>query len=211
MKRQLLLAGARRARRRRRSAQRVLVCSPLPGEGKTFCAINLALAIAAEKDSEVAAGRCRLRQAVDPLGARPAGRAGLMDALADPRSGRGLRDRHRHPGPLRAPRGQSRPARTANTSPAPHRRSARPADAGRAQPDGDLRFPAGARRIARGRAGQARRPGAGDRRADHRPASRRSRTRCRCSRACPDIKLLLNAAHFSPSGRRFGTYYGYGE
>jgi hypothetical protein len=29
--------------------------------------------------------------------------------------------------------------------------------------------------------------------------------------SCPDIKLLLNAAHFSPSGRRFGTYYGYGE
>jgi Mrp family chromosome partitioning ATPase len=29
--------------------------------------------------------------------------------------------------------------------------------------------------------------------------------------ACPDIKLLLNAAHFSPSGRRFGSYYGYGE
>ena len=26
---------------------------------------------------------------------------------------------------------------------------------------------------------------------------------------CEDIKLLLNAAHFSPSGRRFGTYYGY--
>ncbi len=34
-------------------AQRVLVCSPLPGEGKTFCAANLALAMAAEKDSEV--------------------------------------------------------------------------------------------------------------------------------------------------------------
>ena len=29
--------------------------------------------------------------------------------------------------------------------------------------------------------------------------------------ACPDIKLLLNDATFSPSGRRFGTYYGYGE
>src|SRR5690606_28478044 len=27
---------------------------------------------------------------------------------------------------------------------------------------------------------------------------------------CPDIKLLLNDAHFSPSGRRFGAYYGYG-
>ena len=29
--------------------------------------------------------------------------------------------------------------------------------------------------------------------------------------ACPDIKLLLNSANFSPSGRRFGDYYGYGE
>jgi len=28
--------------------------------------------------------------------------------------------------------------------------------------------------------------------------------------ACPDIKLLLNSANFSPSGRRFGSYYGYG-
>jgi Mrp family chromosome partitioning ATPase len=27
---------------------------------------------------------------------------------------------------------------------------------------------------------------------------------------CPDIKLLLNSANFSPSGRRFGAYYGYG-
>ena len=27
---------------------------------------------------------------------------------------------------------------------------------------------------------------------------------------CADIKLLLNSANFSPSGRRFGAYYGYG-
>jgi hypothetical protein len=27
---------------------------------------------------------------------------------------------------------------------------------------------------------------------------------------CRDIKLLLNSANFSPSGRRFGAYYGYG-
>ena len=26
--------------------------------------------------------------------------------------------------------------------------------------------------------------------------------------ACPDIKLVLNDANFSPSGRRFGSYYG---
>ena len=28
--------------------------------------------------------------------------------------------------------------------------------------------------------------------------------------ACPNIQLLLNAANFSPSGRKFGAYYGYG-
>jgi len=27
---------------------------------------------------------------------------------------------------------------------------------------------------------------------------------------CPNIQLLLNAVHFSPSGRRFGSYYGHG-
>ena len=26
---------------------------------------------------------------------------------------------------------------------------------------------------------------------------------------CPNIQLLLNGVHFSPSGRRFGSYYGY--
>ena len=29
--------------------------------------------------------------------------------------------------------------------------------------------------------------------------------------SCPNIQLLLNAAQFSPSGRRFGSYYGYGR
>ena len=29
--------------------------------------------------------------------------------------------------------------------------------------------------------------------------------------ACPDIRLILNDATFSPSGRKFGSYYGYGE
>ena len=28
--------------------------------------------------------------------------------------------------------------------------------------------------------------------------------------ACPNIQLLLNGANFSPSGRKFGAYYGYG-
>src|SRR5690606_25037676 len=28
--------------------------------------------------------------------------------------------------------------------------------------------------------------------------------------ACPNIQLLLNSVQFSPSGRKFGSYYGYG-
>ncbi|HEX8384300.1 MAG TPA: AAA family ATPase [Sphingomonas sp.] len=34
-------------------ARTILVCSARPGDGKTFCAINLALSIAAERDTEV--------------------------------------------------------------------------------------------------------------------------------------------------------------
>ncbi|MCB2061682.1 MAG: capsular biosynthesis protein, partial [Novosphingobium sp.] len=29
--------------------------------------------------------------------------------------------------------------------------------------------------------------------------------------SCPNIQLLLNATQFSPSGRSFGSYYGYGR
>ena len=63
----------------------ILVASALPAEGKTFCAVNLALSIAAEKDFEVLL--------VDGDVAKPSIPAllgledgpGLMDAIADPR------------------------------------------------------------------------------------------------------------------------------
>jgi Mrp family chromosome partitioning ATPase len=62
----------------------VLICSPHPGEGKTYCAVNLALAIAAEKDSEVLLVDADFAKPsiLSTLGL-PGGR-GLMDALADP-------------------------------------------------------------------------------------------------------------------------------
>ncbi len=64
--------------------ERILICSAHPNEGKTFCALNLALSIAAEKDNEVLL--------VDADFAKPSilsslgleGSKGLMDALADP-------------------------------------------------------------------------------------------------------------------------------
>ena len=64
--------------------ERILICSAHPNEGKTFCAINLALSMASEKDNRVLL--------VDADFAKPSVLArlgipsspGLMDALANP-------------------------------------------------------------------------------------------------------------------------------
>jgi len=63
--------------------RRILVCSPHPGEGKTYCALNLAIALAAERDIEV------LLVDADVMRPSIANRlglntdAGLIDTLAD--------------------------------------------------------------------------------------------------------------------------------
>jgi Mrp family chromosome partitioning ATPase len=48
VKRQLLIEAAANDRSRL-----IMIASAAPGEGKTFCAVNLALSIAAERDTEV--------------------------------------------------------------------------------------------------------------------------------------------------------------
>jgi Mrp family chromosome partitioning ATPase len=212
VKRQLLLA-ARAARRNggAAAAQRVLVCSPLPGEGKTFCATNLALAIAAEKDSEVVL--------VDADFGKPSilstlglpGGCGLMDALADPT----IRVEEcviatDVPGLFVLPAGSATTSdseflasdRTPEvldrlTQGAPNRMiifDSPPALA--ATPAAELAKYVGQALVVA--------------RADMTGQSALEDALSLLS-ACPDIKLLLNATHFSPSGRRFGTYYGYGE
>ena len=191
------------------SAQRVLICSPLPGEGKTYCAVNLALSIAAEKESEVLL--------VDADFAKPSvlsrlglpGGAGLMDALADPSIdvadlvlGTDI------PGLWVLPAGNAtnsdseylNSSRTAAvldrlTDGAPHRIiifDSPPVLA--ASPAAELaKFAGQVLLVAR-----ADRTGEGS-----------LRDAVSLLSACPNIQLLLNAANFSPSGRRFGTYYGY--
>lgn len=190
--------------------QRVLICSPLPGEGKTFCAVNLALAIAAEKDSEVLL--------VDADFAKPsvlgvlglAGGPGLMDALADPTIrvedcvvGTDI------PGLWVLPAGNQTTQdseflasdRTEQilerlTQGAPNRMvifDSPPALA--ASPAAELAKYVGQSVLVV--------------RADTTGQSAIEDALSLLS-TCPDIKLLLNAALFSPSGRRFGTYYGYG-
>lgn len=62
----------------------VLVCSAQPGEGKTFCALNLALSLAAESEVEVLLVDCDVAkpEALALLGIEDG--PGLIDALADP-------------------------------------------------------------------------------------------------------------------------------
>lgn len=84
IKRQLLITRERVAQRGEgEKARTALVCSARPGDGKTFCAVNLALSMAAERDTEVLL--------VDADFAKPdvlaqlglAEQPGLLDALAD--------------------------------------------------------------------------------------------------------------------------------
>jgi protein-tyrosine kinase len=85
VKRQLLLAafGGRKVQPIERG-RAILICSSQPNEGKTFCAVNLALSMAAESDMEVLL--------IDADVAKPEilstlglpGSRGLLDILADP-------------------------------------------------------------------------------------------------------------------------------
>lgn len=211
IKRQLLSNAAELARQGMGpAAQRVLICSPHPGEGKSFTAVNLALAIAAEKESEVLL--------VDADFAKPSvlsmlglpGGPGLMDALADPKvdvadcvigtdiaglwvlpAGGATTSDSEYLSTSR-----SRAVLDRLTEGAPNRFvifDSPPALA--ASPAAELaKYVGQAVVVARcDRTGQGALEDA-----------------IKLLSACPNIQLLLNAVHFSPSGRRFGSYYGYG-
>jgi protein-tyrosine kinase len=62
----------------------ILVCSAQPNEGKTFCSVNLALSMAAEKDVQVLLvdGDFAKPEVLSTLGLE--GGLGIMDAIADP-------------------------------------------------------------------------------------------------------------------------------
>lgn len=210
VKRQILVQAADLRRQNSGAkAQRVLISSPHPGEGKTYCALNLALAIAAEKESEVLL--------VDADFAKPSilsalglpGGPGLMDALMDENIdvadcvlGTDI------PGLWVLPAGDTTnhdseylaSSRTAKvlarlTEGAPHRMvifDSPPALA--ASPAAELaKYVGQAVVIVRAdRTGQGALEDA-----------------ISLLGACPNVQLLLNGAQFSPSGRRFGSYYGY--
>lgn len=211
VKRQLLLNSSQlRQQGMGLEAQRILICSPHPGEGKSFTSVNLALGIAAEKESEVLL--------VDADFAKPSvlsmlglpGGPGLMDALVDPAIDvadcvigtdiAGL---------------WVLPAGNATTSDTEYLSSARTRDVldrlTQGAPNRIVIFDSPPALAASPAAELAKYVG-------------QAVLVARCDKtgqgsledaisllsACPNIQLLLNAVHFSPSGRRFGSYYGYG-
>ena len=188
------------------SAQRILVCSPLPGEGKTYCAINLAIALAAERDVEV------LLIDADVMNPSVAKRLGIE-------AGRGLmdtlEDNSVHPERLAIGTDIERlyvlPAGTSSARDAEFLASARTEEVLdrliRGAPNRIIIFDTPPALAASPAAELAAHVGQALLvvRADETSRAALEDAQQLLS-ACPDIKLLLNATRFSPSGRQFGDY-----
>ena len=209
IKRQLLLAatGGKHGEKIPHG-ERILICSAHPGEGKTFCAVNLALSLAAEKDAEVLL--------VDADFAKPsilstlglAGGPGLMDALADPDVD--VQDcviRTDIPKLSVLPAGRQTNADTEFLASA-HTESVLNALTS-THPSRIVIFdsppilaasPAAA---LAGHVGQAVLVVRADETTEN-----ALRDAVGLLQGCDNIQLLLNGVKFSPGGRRFGTYYG---
>jgi protein-tyrosine kinase len=187
-------------------ARRILVCSPHPGEGKTYCATNLAIALAAERnlevllvDADVVKPSVALRLGIDAD-------RGLMDALADPSiKPETLVIKTDIEGLFVLPAG------TATALDAEYLASARTGEVldrlTVGAPDRIIIFDTPPALAASPAAELAAHVGQALLvvRADETSRAALEDAQQLLS-ACGDIKLLLNAARYSPSGRRFGTY-----
>ena len=197
--------------------RRILVCSANPDEGKTFCAINLALALATERDNRVLLVDADFaRPSILPTlgiddgdgegGAIP----GLMDALADPqRDVESLILGTDIPGFTLLPSGMRSKSDTEYLASSrtegiferleaadPHRIvifDSPPALA--ASPAGVLAMHAGQVLLVV--------------KADA-TSEAALRDALGLLGGCEHIRLLLNGTQFSPTGRKFGSYYGTG-
>tara|TARA_R110000824_G_scaffold37553_6_gene115556 strand:+ start:41985 stop:42902 length:918 start_codon:yes stop_codon:yes gene_type:complete len=212
IKRQLLLAAKGSQKTEPvRHGERILICSAHPNEGKTFCALNLALSIAAEKDNEVLL--------VDADFAKPSilsslgleGSKGLMDALAD--SQLPVEDCIIHTdiaGLAILPAGDQTNADTeflasSRTEQVLNRLTQN-------NPnrivifDSPPALSASPASVLATHVGQVLMVVKADE-----TTETSLRDALSLLGGCEHIQLLLNGTKFSPTGRRFGSYYGYGE
>ena len=189
----------------------ILVCSAQPNDGKTYCAMNLALSMAAEKDLEVLLvdGDFAKPEIVSMFGLDNG--PGLLDALADPALSvesciirtdvPGLSvlpaGRHTHSDTELLAASRTRTVLDALLASNPSRVvifDSSPALA--ASPASALATHAGQTLIVV--------------KAD-KTSEAELRDTVGLLSGCDTIHLLLNAATFAAGGRQFGTYYGYGD
>ncbi len=189
----------------------VLVCSANPDEGKTYCALNLALSLAGEQDVEVLLvdGDFGKPAILDMLGIEA--QAGLVDSIADPSlDPEGLIVRT-DIGALSL-LGAGRQANNITELLASERTREVLARLTEANPrriilfDSPPALATSAASVLASHAGQTVMVVRADRtaEADLREALDLLAT-------CPHLSLLLNGAGFAASGRKFGSYYGHGQ
>ena len=207
VKRQLLTT-ARTVRRGDADLSRtILVCSAQPNDGKTFCAVNLAISMAAERDVEVLL--------IDADFAKPDVMArlglpdgpGLLDALADPKV-----DVERCVVRTDVPQLSLLPCGTKSNADTELVASARTgeliAQLLAADPTRILIFDsppvlaASPASVLANYAGQVMLVVRADRTGES-----ELREAVALLDGCEHVQLVLNAVAFAPGGRRFGTYY----
>lgn len=212
VKRQLLLgmgAGSAVEADKRRT---LLICSAHPDEGKTFCAVNLALSLAGERDLEVLLVDADFPkpEILSLLGIEAQG-AGFVDALADPSldperlvirtdiGGLSVLPAGRYQNDVPELLGSERTARVLErlTEGRPKRIVLF---------DSPPALMASAAAALAAHVGQLLLIVRADQtvEADLKEA-------VGLLSGCPQISLLLNGTGFAATGRRFGSYYGYGQ
>jgi protein-tyrosine kinase len=211
VKRQLLLNARAMSGVAQEKRSTILVCSAQPGEGKTFCALNLALSISGEPDTEVLLvdGDFAKPDVLKVLGLEA--EAGLIDAIADPRlDPESLVLRTDLAGLSILPGG--RQAANVTELLASDRAREILARLAEARPnriillDSPPALMASPAAVLAGYAGQLVMVVRADR-------TRESdlREALELLSSCERVSLLLNGAGFAAGGRRFGAYYGYGQ
>jgi exopolysaccharide/PEP-CTERM locus tyrosine autokinase len=208
IKRHLIGTAAIVEREAPAKARTMLVCSAQPNEGKTYCAINLAISLAAERDTEVLL--------IDADFAKPdvlarlgvAEGPGLLDALADP----GV-DIERYVMATDIPQLSLLPAGSkmiGDTELLASRRTAKlietllAADPRRLMIfDSPPALAASPASVLANHAGQVMLVVRADRTSDS-----DLREAVTMLDGCAHIQLVLNAVSYAPGGRRFGSYYG---
>jgi protein-tyrosine kinase len=190
--------------------ERILICSAHPNEGKTYCSINLALSMASEKDNHVLLIDADFAKPsiLSTLGIEHS--PGLMDALADPNcDAESFVIETDIPGLSVLPAGAQTNQDTEYL--AASRTAAIINELSRNDPsrimifDSPPALAASPASVLALHVGQCVVVVKADETTDS-----ALRDALSLLSGCDHVQLLLNRAKFSPTGRKFGSYYGYG-